>query len=267
MKPVRSAHFLFVALLGLAMSVSSLMAQSVAAVDSVLQTANKLYDNGNYVGAELEARRAIEFAMGNDTVRMEFERIIAFSLVAQEKENSAIEHFIQVLTIDKNYTLDPALTSPKILDVFEHAKRSFAATQRIQSEQSTPIVMNEIPSVTYRSILFPGWEQLHQGRETKGCALLGAGILSAGLTMYFDVQRRENRNEYHAATTPERAAATYDNYNRSYKAEIYSACAFALVYLYAEVDAFVFVPKGTTIHVMDQTLSQSMVVSLSIPIR
>jgi hypothetical protein len=267
MNAVRFARFLAVPFFGLLMITSSLMAQSAISVDSVLQMANKLYDDGDYVSAELEARRAMEFAMGNDTVRIEFERIIAFSLVAQEKDNSAIEHFIQLLTIDKNYTLDPALTSPKILDVFERAKHSFIATQRIQSEQSTPIVMNEIHSVTYRAVLFPGWEQLHQECETKGYALLGAGILSAGLTVYFDVQRRENRNEYHVATTPERATAAYGDYNRSYKAEIYSACAFALVYLYSEIDAFVFVPKGTTIHATGQTVSRSMVVGLSIPLR
>jgi hypothetical protein len=267
MNVVHSSHFLIVLFLGLVMTTSSLKAQSATSVDSVLQTVNRLYDNGDYVGAELEARRAMEFSMGNDTVRLEFERIIAFSLVAQEKENSAIEHFIQVLTIDKNYFLDPALTSPKILDVFERAKRSFAATQRIQPEQTAPIVMNEIPSVSYRALLFPGWEQLHQGREAKGYALLGAGILSAGFTVYFDIQRRENRNDYHTAIAPERVSTTYDEYNRSYKAEIYSACAFVLVYLYSEIDAFAFFPKGTTIHVTNQPFSQSMVVGFGVPLR
>ena len=101
--------------------------------------------------------------------------------------------------------------------------------------------------MSWRSLVFPGWEQVHQGRETHGYVLIGAGAAAAALAIAFEINRSNARSEYLAASTPDQAIARYDRYNRAHKAETYSLFAFAAIYLYSEVDAFINLPHSDAV--------------------
>jgi hypothetical protein len=231
----------------MAMSIAA-YGQSRNVLDSTSHTASRLYDKADYVGAELEARRALETVSMADSMRIEFERIIAFALVAQGKNNTAAEHFIQILSMDQSFDLDPVLTSPKILEVFQQAKKKFFETQHIGREQQAPVILNELPMISYRAVLFPGWEQLHQGRKTKGWTFLSAGILALGSALTFDLAKDSYHTKYLAATDPDVISSRYATYNRCYKGERYSLYSFIALYLYSELDAFLFLPEGDALH-------------------
>ena len=230
----------------------TLKAQPTVRVDSVLALVRELYEQGSYLSSEVEARRLLDNRSLPDSLRVWAEQYLAFSLVAQAKNAGAVDHLVSILKIDSTFTLDPILTSPKILSVFSEARRQFGTLKLSEHSTIQPTQRLADHSVTFRTVLFPGWEQAYQGRTVKGYALVGAGILSLGATVYFDRERHFAQEEYLAAGTPELAASKYTRYNNYHKAEYYSLAAFLAIYVYSQFDAFFDLPPH-----LDPTVSQS----------
>jgi len=94
-----------------------------AAQQVALQQAIDLYWNGEYerplqlLGSELDANEVVE---GH--------KYRAFSLVALERNDEALAEFGALLEADPGHTLDAALVSPKIVEVFEQARQNLAAS-------------------------------------------------------------------------------------------------------------------------------------------
>ena len=224
------------------LAMETLCAQPVARADSLLAIVRELYEQGSYLSSEVEARRLLDNRSLPDSLRIRAEQYLAFSLVAQAKNAAAVDHLVTILRIDSTFALDPVLTSPKILSVFGEALKQYG---NLKLSERAPLQRAErVPEhrVTFRTILFPGWEQAHQGRPIKGYTLLGAGIVSLGATLLFDRERRLAQEEYFAAGTPELAASKYTRYNNYHKAEYYSLAAFFAIYLYSQFDAFFDLP-------------------------
>ena len=98
-------------------------------VDSSLKQIEALYNSAQYVTAELEARRLYEEMDLTDSARVQIEKWVAFSLIAQGKSSIARERFVTLLSINPDFELDPVLTSPKILSVFYEAKTKFLSLE------------------------------------------------------------------------------------------------------------------------------------------
>jgi hypothetical protein len=205
---------------------------------STLQAIETLYNTGSYITAELEARHLLEHSALNDSVRVAVHKYIAFSLIAQGKSELAKEHFMSMLKLVPNYDLDPVYTSPKILVVFKETQQLFLSSKKPQKDTVRNPVLIENPAITYRTILFPGWEQLHQDRTTAGTIFLGAGITTLGAGIAFEFLRSSARQNYLSETHSSEFDEKYDIYNRYYKAEIISFVAFAVVYVASEIDVF-----------------------------
>jgi tetratricopeptide (TPR) repeat protein len=214
-----------------------------AQIDSVrtaLQTVESKYNSGAYLSAEIEARRLLEHAPLGDSAIVALHKYIACSLIAQGKPDIAREHFKSILAIDPDFSLDPVYTSPKILVVFNEAKQSFLSSRKILKNDFTPPLINNPHSITYRAIVFPGWEQVHAGRTTVGSLFLGAGLVTIAAEITFEFLRSSARQKYLASTDPTDIRSKYNLYNRYYKAEIASFAAFAVVYGASEIEIFAF---------------------------
>jgi hypothetical protein len=211
-------------------------------VDSTIQRVDSLYTSGAFSRAELEARRLLENDMLSDSVRTLAEQWVAFALVAQERPDLGKEHFTAILRRHPSYELDPILTSPKILKVYNEAKATFRTQPQGGPSQGSPEV-NPSAEITYRTILFPGWEQLYHGRTTVGAVFLGAGIVTLGSGIALEFKRSAARSEYLAATTPEDIESRYETYNRTRKAEMWAFAAFAAVYIASEVEVLTHGPS------------------------
>jgi hypothetical protein len=218
-------------------------AQDSAKPDSLLALVQTLYDNGSFLSAELEARRLLDDPVLGDSSRIVAEQYVAFSLIAQGKNAAAEEYFVSILRKDSTFTLDPLMTSPKIISVLQDAQQRYARQMRAEAPPVVkPVATTPEVGPSFRLMVFPGWDQLHQGRSTKGVVLLSAGALSLGSLVTFDILRRSARDEYMKALTPEQAADKYKDYNTYHKAEYYSAAAFVVVYVYSAFDAFFDLP-------------------------
>ncbi len=214
------------------------LAAAQTSIESALRAVDSLYAAGSYSRAELEARRLLENDLLSDSVRIAAEQWVAFALVAQERPALAKEHFITILQRQPAHELDPILTSPKILAVFNDARATFLASRAQEVNPSTDQKGGVPKGITFRTILFPGWEQWYHGRTPTGPILVGAGVATLGAGITFEFLRRSARQDYLAATTPEGIASTYDTYNRYRKAEAYSFIAFAVVYAVSEIEVF-----------------------------
>jgi len=203
-----------------------------------LQAIETLYNTGSYITAELEARHLLEHSALNDSERVAVHKYIAFSLIAQGNSELAKEHFISILKIAPNYDLDPIYTSPKILIVFKEAQQLFLSSKKLQKDTIRGSVLIENPATTYRTIIFPGWEQLHQDRTIAGTIFLAAGITTLGAGITFEFLRSSARQNYLSETQSLEFDEKYRIYNRYYKAEIISFVAFAVVYVASEIDVF-----------------------------
>lgn len=203
---------------------------------SILQTIETLYNTGSYLAAELEARRLLEYSWLNDSNRVAIHKYIAFSLIAQGKSELAKEHFLSVLQLAPDYDLDPIYTSPKILIIFKETQQLFLSSKKLQKETIGGTVLVGRRTITYRAIIFPGWEQLYQDRKTAGTLFLGTGVATLGAGITFEFLRRSARQNYLSETRASEFDEKYNLYNRYYKAEIFSFVAFAVVYVASEID-------------------------------
>jgi len=207
-------------------------------IDSTFRVIESMFETGAYVNAEVEARRFAEGPNVSDSVRSIAEKWIAFSLVAQGKTSLARDHFDALLKLNPQFELDPILTSPKILAVFDEARAHLS--DRVKPETDTVEVrpLRQSISVSFRTIIFPGWEQFHTNRPTAGYLFLGVGIVTLGTGITFEALRSSARSEYLSATVPSVIEAKYTTYNKYYKAEAYAFSAFAVVYIASEIDVF-----------------------------
>ena len=230
------AIFLFV------VSLPFLASAQSPAVDSSLSAIESLYSQGQYLSAELESRRMLEQPELSDSAKVQIEKWIAFSLIAQGKTAAARERFMALIKIDKSFELDQMLTSPKILPVFNDAKVKYLSQKRtsVNADTSNPAAMRqgEASAVSFRTIIFPGWEQFHRGRETTAILFSGAGgaALASGIVCEF--LRAGARTEYLNAQNSAEIASKYKTYNTYRKTEIYSFSAFAVVYVISQIDVF-----------------------------
>jgi len=242
--------------------------------DSTLAAVRSLFDNGSYTSCELQARRALEEKSISDSLRVQFEKYVAFSLVAQDRNDDAVEHFENALKIDSSLTLDTVMTSPKILAVFERARNQYLADKmkkQVQKKQNANSISPDSveqfagvsfgerggthPGPSFRTFLFPGWEQIYRGEQNKGYVLLGAGALAAASALTAGFLSSNARSNYLSATTADLASSRYTAYNLYYHMEYYSISAFILVYAYSALDAFVNLPPYFRIDYSPTTLS------------
>jgi hypothetical protein len=206
-------------------------------VDSTFGAIELSFESGSYVTAELEARRVLELPGIIDSTRVLAEKWIAFSLIAQGKPSLAKDHFAALLRINPQFELDPVLTSPKILAVFNETK-TYQTASLISKDTSAVHQLRQAPAISFRTVIFPGWEQLHMNRLTSGYLFLGGGIGTLGAGIVFEALRSSARNDYLSATTSAAIESKYSRYNKYYKAEIFAFSAFAVLYIASEIDVF-----------------------------
>jgi len=216
-------------------SVQSVYAQGDS-IYTILQTVEKLYNAGSYITAELEARRLLECSTMNDSIRLAVHKYAAFSLIAQGKTELAKEQFISMLKLVPDYDLDPVYTSPKILIIFRETQQRFLSLKRLKNDADGYPILGGYNTITYRTIIFPGWEQLYKNRTTTGNIFLGAGIATLGAGIIFEFLRSSARKNYLSEINSSEFDNKYNIYNRYYKAEIFSFIAFAVVYIASEID-------------------------------
>lgn len=159
---------------------------------------------------------------------------------AQNNQVEAGEQFEAALSLTPDLALDPALVSPKILAFFDELKQRRVGQEAVSGEpDQVRYIFVEDPrsAAAMRSMMLPGWGQVHKGESRKGVLLMGLWGLTAGGSLVAHLSRQDAQRQYRDARNPEEIADHYDTYNRRNKIRNGVLLVAAGVWAYSYFDA------------------------------
>ncbi|MBS1262330.1 MAG: hypothetical protein MAG453_01673 [Calditrichaeota bacterium] len=210
----------------------------------------RYYQEGRLEKAELEAFHLLNMDTGlSDMQRAELYRILAFSAVAGDDTELARRYFRLALQHNPNLRLDRALTSPKILSVYDEARADFKQVRVLDRETLERRLASYRLRVQggARSLLLPGLGQLHKGQRARGYLLLAAvGGCAAGLA-YTSVMVGDSRDRYDSSTTPAAASEHYDDLLSYWRWRNGLSVALGVIWVGSALDAFLTPPAASAL--------------------
>lgn len=188
--------------------------------DSLIRAAQEAYDDGHFDQAELAAMRGLqETEFTDDLEKLPFHLLLGQIYVARDQNDFAMREFTRVVSINPAYNLDPVLTSPKILEVFKQARRSYM--DRVMSEPA----IYRMPqadvrlSASWRSLLLPGWGQIYKQQKIKASVIIAAQVLSLAALVVMQAETERRHDDYLAIRDYQDPAIEdrYQDYRRAYR--------------------------------------------------
>lgn len=183
---------------------------------------------------------------------IELETMKAVSHYSLNDETSARKSFIEILKLDRNYSLDPAFISPKIISLFENTKKDFNQIYADNKEENVdnktenenlPQLIKTIPqdyTPMLKSMVIPGWGQLSKDMSAKNWLITAAGVASLGSMIYYIIDANDKEKDYLNETDPLLIQPKYESFNSSYKTRNTLIAAYAAVWLFAQLDLIIF---------------------------
>ena len=173
----------------------------------------------------------------------------AVSHYSKMEMTASLNSFVEILKIDPQHKLDPAKYSPKIVAFFDEIKQSFLRsvepisqpTTQDAAQPDTVIVYridNSFPKIIYPSLLAPGSGHWLGGHKQKGMILTGASTILLASSIYYTLDCRQKEKDYLNAVAQNDIDSKYALYNSSYKTRNALWSAYALVWIYSQVDLF-----------------------------
>jgi hypothetical protein len=184
---------------------------------------------------------------------IEVYRLKGISHFALAEDENAERSFVEILKIDSTFTLDSTRISPKIISFFKKVKDDFY-TRDIQENKKSAAridtvyvprvyeqkIGNRVSQALIRSIIFPGLGHLYQGSSLKAWTLTGLSAAAIGSIIYFSIDTNKKEELYSKETDPGLIEYRYDKYNRAYHLRNISIAAFAVIWLYSQIDLLFF---------------------------
>jgi len=181
-------------------------------------------------------------------VRMDIYLMRAISFFSIGDEINCRRSFFEVLKLNRNYSPDPSVISPKIIELFNDVKTEFAKNKTFQIK--TDSVKTNIPIKVFdddlmkncaiRNLFVPGWGQIHSGNTIKGIILSTISTATLASMIYYisDTNKKEDAylNESAAGLMQEK----YDSFNKSYKIRNALIISYAAVWLFSQLDLLFF---------------------------
>jgi hypothetical protein len=198
----RLASLIFALLLGFSLL--------VWAADDPVQPIRDAYDNGDFNQAEFLALKALQRPENLTSSQViEVRKLLAFCYVALDDTASAMSEFMKVLEANPKLTLAPLYISPKIISVFEEAKRQYKLkphTKEVQTPEN--ICLN----AAWHSLLIPGWGQFKKNQPNRGYIFMATQTAALGSWIGLMVMTENAHNDYLNETNPSQMNNKFDRY-------------------------------------------------------
>jgi len=232
-RTVWSAAVVIVGLSTMSPTTSSLYAQS----SSLLANANAAYEDLDFTAARFLLDGMIESPSQIPVADLARAHLLLGVIDYTEGFNDAARrHFMSAVQLRPGIQPDPATVSPKIIDFFDSVAAE-PSPPPANSEVRYVTVVDARPGAALRSVILPGWGQLHKGDRARGYVLGSAWVATAAGAAAMHVSQRQARDQYLDETDPMRVEERYDVFNRRHKARNVLGAAAAVVWLTAYVDA------------------------------
>ena len=192
-----------------------------------------------------------ENGLSKDEV-VELQTMKAVSHYSLNDEPSSRKSFIEILKLDKNYSLDPAFISPKIISLFETIKKDFNQIYEDKPEDDSqknilekqPLELKQNYSIDnsyiFKSLVLPGWGHLSKNGSAKSWIITAAGTTVLSSMIYFIVDANKKEKSYLSETNPLFLKQKYDSFNTSYKTRNSLIAAYAAIWVFTQLDLHIF---------------------------
>lgn len=228
---------------------------------ATLNDVRKAYEAFDYAGV---VRLSDQLLAGSDTLSKQSRiAILTFKGVSRfilGEADSARETFIALVKLDRSFTPDPVLFSPKIVEFFDQVKKG------IPPEKEQPLITAANPdsseqqrnseslvpgpaldgAVIARSLVLPGWGHLSIRPSTRGWLLATAGAAVLAASIYYIVRTNRKENDYLNETDRQAIADNYDAYNSTYKTRNILLASYGVIWTAAQIDLLFFTRNGTS---------------------
>lgn len=173
-----------------------------------------------------------------DSVLIKLYTYQAFSYVALDKKEQALNAFRYLLILNPDQELDPRFVSPKIIEIFEESKRIKGDSIRLMPPPFVPIDRTALlKKSAVRSLMYPGLGQLYNGNKTKGYLFLSLETVSIiGLVVSHFLVNSTHR-KYLDADEQNEIDKRYKDYSFWYKVRISFTVSSASIWLLNYIDA------------------------------
>jgi hypothetical protein len=189
------------------------------ALDEGIAKIDSLYYHGQYQQTIEQVDNILQTAKNlPDSVLAKLYTYQAFSYVALDKKQPALNAFRYLLILNPKTELDPRFVSPKIIEIFEESKRIKGDSIRLIPLPFVPVDKTALlRKRVLHSLLYPGIGQISNESKIKGYILLGLETVSLiGLiSSHFLVN--SSHKKYLDARAQSEIDAQYKNYSMWYK--------------------------------------------------
>ncbi len=162
--------------------------------------------------------------------------------------NLSEKSFKTLVNLDKNFVLDSAEVSPKIIAFFEQIKQreienSKKTSSKTDNENSLYSLKNLIArereiyrESIWKNLIMPGWGNFVRNEKTKGYffSLTFSASLISSIYFYLDANSKEK--DYLNEINPDKISEKYSIYNKSFKIRNVSFIVLVLIYFYSQFD-------------------------------
>lgn len=166
-------------------------------LDSLQRAAQTALDEGRFEEAELTALRGLRQAETvDDLAEVPFRVVLATIYVAREQSEIAYAEFRRILVIHPAFEMDPVLTSPKIIEVFQSAKRDYMDQVLSQPEAYRLPEANAKVAASWRSAVLPGWGQAYKQQKAKAAVFSVLQVITLGAFVAYIFETDARKDEY-----------------------------------------------------------------------
>lgn len=195
---------------------------------------------------------------------IEIHKYRALSYFIIGKNDSARINFYSILSMEKNYNLDPVKTSPKILSFFETIKNNF--TNDVEQKKVIPynsyVFVEDIrPYAALRSTFLPGWGQHYKEQNTKGYILNGAFAITSIAVIVTYSMEKNIKDDYISETNSSKIKSLYADYNNMSKTRRIFQYTTIAVWAFSIFDAL-YADYTPSIMISEEKISLAMDINL-----
>ncbi|MFC2084467.1 hypothetical protein ACFLS9_05375 [Bacteroidota bacterium] len=189
----------------------------------------------------------------NNSQRIEIYTYISLAHYALGNNEAAKSSFTVILSIDKNYQLDPTAVSPKIITFYNEVRKTYKDINEVTDDNTSSINDANLPNSRFiqieknlirnsmiHSVILPGWGHLYLENNTKGWFLTTASSVTLGSMIYYIFDTNSKEEKYLNETRDTFIETKYNDYNSAYKIRNVLIISYLIIWVYSQIDLLFF---------------------------
>lgn len=245
----------YILVISLLLIINSFSQDSASSIDSL----NRMFNSFEYMkvisfSGKLLLKKDLEEKEKTEILKMK-----AISHYSLWDEQAAELSFIELLKLNRDYELDSRETSPKIVTFFNNIKDIYLfelykeiarsdSLKGLQKEEppKSVVIIREQNYDYLKSMILPGWGQISSGETTKGWIFSALSTSALISSVYFITLTNKKEKEYLSEINRDLIESRYKEYNSSYKMRNISLVVYAALWVYLQLDFYLFPKEGET---------------------